>query len=178
MRLYVYFVPPSTHHSAIHLHGARSGQNITRFKFARRLSVLSMEWSGNFSKEEYLALAQDIVDDDVPDTITLESFRFAAEAGGTSFAASHSSRRKQSGSEDNRWATAMSTSELTEGSGGHGFDVSSFRGSPARGLRHANKERKDEGREGGEGGEGLGWTCETISTARKHVLFRQFWIAC
>eukprot|EP00752_Nemacystus_decipiens_P014298 g12718.t1 len=50
-------------------------------KFARRLSVLSMEWSGNFSKEEYLALAQDLSEEDTPGVITLESFMSAAKSG-------------------------------------------------------------------------------------------------
>lgn len=53
----------------------------TQPKFARRLSVLSMEWSGNFSKEEYLALAQDLSEEDTPGVVTLESFTCAAKTG-------------------------------------------------------------------------------------------------
>ncbi len=45
-----------------------------------------MEWSGNFSKEEYLAFAQDISDEDMPGFVTLESFKYASTAGSTSLA--------------------------------------------------------------------------------------------
>lgn len=56
-------------------------------KFAKKLSVLSMEWSGSFSREEYLALAHIIAEEDNPGVITLESFKRAADLGSVALAA-------------------------------------------------------------------------------------------
>lgn len=44
-----------------------------------------MEWSGNFSQEEYLALAQELSEEDTPGIVTLESFKGAAMHGLVSF---------------------------------------------------------------------------------------------
>lgn len=55
-------------------------------KFARRLSVLSMEWSGSFSREEYLAFAYIIAEEDNPGVITMESFKRAVEFGSVALA--------------------------------------------------------------------------------------------
>ncbi|CAM9470835.1 unnamed protein product, partial [Hapterophycus canaliculatus] len=97
-------------------------------EFARRLSVLSMEWSGNFSKEEHLALAQHIADEDIPGMITLESFRFATEAGATFFAPEHPSPQEKQRIVDNRLAAATNTSEPAEVSGRDECDASLFPG--------------------------------------------------
>ncbi|CAM9291927.1 unnamed protein product [Scytosiphon promiscuus] len=125
----------------------RGKRSLSIPEFARRLSVLSMEWSGNFSKEEYLALAQDISDEDLPGTITLESFRFAAEVGVTFLSQGHSSRRKMSGIVDYRSAAAMNSSEGTEGSEGDEGNVSSlFSGTKRdRDGRRTRRQRKRVG---------------------------------
>jgi len=60
-----------------------------------------MEWSGNFSQEEYLALAQDISDEDMPGFVTLESFKYASTAGSTTLSqgfASFSRKRRDESS--------------------------------------------------------------------------------
>lgn len=52
-------------------------------QFAERLSVLSIQWSHNFSREECLALAESLCsdDDDTPGIMTIESFTAAVEYG-------------------------------------------------------------------------------------------------
>lgn len=53
-------------------------------KFAKRLSTLSIQWSGRYSKEEYRSLAQTISENDTPGIVTLDAFTCAAHAGSLS----------------------------------------------------------------------------------------------
>lgn len=48
-----------------------------------------MEWSGNFTEEEYVAFAQDISDEDMPGFVTLTSFKHASVAGCSSLTQNH-----------------------------------------------------------------------------------------
>ncbi|CAN0435422.1 unnamed protein product, partial [Laminaria digitata] len=73
----------------------RGVSSVTAVKFAQVLSVLSMEWSGKFFLEEYLALAQDISQEGTADVVTLSSFKRAAHIGCAAFALQCRSRRKR-----------------------------------------------------------------------------------
>lgn len=64
-------------------------------KFARRLSVRSIEWSGNFSQEEYVALARNLSGEDTRGLITLDSFKNAVEVGSATLAAEKKLRRRE-----------------------------------------------------------------------------------
>lgn len=76
-----------------------------------------MEWSGNFSKEEYLALAQDLTEEDAPGVVTLESFMFAAKNG----AVCPPSRCREKGDENSNRST-LARDSLQKGN--HGCHVS------------------------------------------------------
>lgn len=67
-----------------------------------------MEWSGNFSKEEYLALAQDVSEEDTPGIVTLESYKCAAKNGVVCLPR-HS--RKNGDQSNNRFTTARDASQ-------------------------------------------------------------------
>lgn len=101
-------------------------------KFARRLSTLSMEWSGNFSKEEYLALAQDIGQEDTPGIVSLESFKGAAEAGSLHLCPEYSPLRSEKGTVVDSAPAAkvplQDASGLDGGGGGEACHVSSASG--------------------------------------------------
>lgn len=72
-----------------------------------------MEWSGNFSNEEYLALAQDVSEEDTPGVVTLESFMCAARTGAVNLPPCW---RKNVDGRGNRSATARDA--LQEGNAG------------------------------------------------------------
>lgn len=78
-----------------------------------------MQWSGNFSKEEYLALAQEISEEDLPGVVTLESFMCAAKNG-----AGHPPQcwRKKGDESSNRSTATRDASQEQEGN--HGYHVS------------------------------------------------------
>lgn len=102
-------------------------------KFARRLSILSMEWSGNFFKEEYLALAQDIGEEDTPGIVTLESFKGAVEAGSVPLYPEYSPLGRKKGTAVDSAPAAkdplQDASGLDDGGGGEACHVSSASGS-------------------------------------------------
>lgn len=54
-----------------------------------------MEWSGKFSLEEYLALAQDISEEGTPDLVTISSFKSASHVGCAASASKCPARRKR-----------------------------------------------------------------------------------
>lgn len=90
-----------------------------------------MEWSGNFSKEEYLALAQDIGEGDTPGIVTLESFKVVAESGSVPLYPEYSPRRREKGTTVVDSAvkyTLQDPSGLDDGGGGEACHVSSASG--------------------------------------------------
>ncbi|CAN0132093.1 unnamed protein product, partial [Ectocarpus sp. 8 AP-2014] len=107
----------------------RGKTSLTTREFARRLSTLSMEWSGNFSKEEYLALAQDIGEGDTPGIVTLESFTVVAESGSVPPDPEYSPRRREKGTTAVDSAandTLQDPSGLDDGGGGEACHVAEF----------------------------------------------------
>lgn len=84
-----------------------------------------MEWSGKFSLEEYLALAQDIsAEGTTPEVVTRSSFKRAAYVGCAALALQCRSRRK--GEVGSTWtAVARDARHFEEGeiSAGDGFQV-------------------------------------------------------
>lgn len=77
-----------------------------------------MEWSGNFSQEEYLALAQDLSEEDMPGIVTLESFKCAAKNGSVSLSPDNSSRRRRKVDESGTRSTFISATMDRGGSRG------------------------------------------------------------
>ena len=70
-----------------------------------------MEWSGKFSLEEYLALAQDIsAEGTTPDVVTVSSFKRAAHVGCAAVALERRSRRKEE--TGSTWTEARDTRYL------------------------------------------------------------------
>ncbi|CAN0415987.1 unnamed protein product [Ectocarpus sp. 12 AP-2014] len=107
----------------------RGKTSLTTREFARRLSTLSMEWSGNFSKEEYLALAQDIGEGDTPGIVTLESFKVVAESGSVPLYPEYSPRRREKGTtvvDSAAKDTLQGPSGLDDGGGGEACHVAEF----------------------------------------------------
>lgn len=93
-----------------------------------------MEWSGNFSKEEYLALAQDLSEEDIPGIVTLESFKCAAKNGSVSLSPKHPPRWRKKGDESSTRSTAARDA-AQEGSC-HGYHVSASPVARRVGQRH------------------------------------------
>ncbi|CAM9202859.1 unnamed protein product [Ectocarpus fasciculatus] len=128
----------------------RGKTSLTTREFARRLSTLSMEWSGNFSKEEYLALAQDIGQEDTPGIVSLESFKGAAEAGSLHLCPEHSPLRSEKGTVVDSAPAAkvalQDASGLDGGGGGEACHVAEFDDTSRDGSRSC--ARRANGAEG------------------------------
>lgn len=103
----------------------------TAEQFAERLSVLSMQWSGNFSPEDCLALAETFSEEDDPNLITIGSFNSAVSVGSHVVEASRRERsrnRARHSREEDRQARGDSgmSGEDVDVQSGAGFDAVEF----------------------------------------------------
>lgn len=125
-----------------------------------------MEWSGSFSREEYLAFAHIIAEEDNPGVITLESFKRAVDLGSVTLAAFAQHR----------------TSGFTHGGAGHGVGgiegVRDYGGSGNSAMECPEGEEPaaTEGEEEGGGGAQTQFSRDTVEATLRRAASEARWV--